>query len=86
MITNKWSKDSGMTNVKKKKKTMKKKKASNVSLVWDKEEDRPAITSLQEIAKEFGVDGTEALRRTCVYAKEYMIEKAKAVKELLKAS
>ena len=67
-------------------KTMKKKRASNVRLNWNKDEDRDAVKALQEIAKELGVDGTEALRKTCIYAKEFMIEKARQMKEILQAS
>ena len=67
------------------KKTMKKRKASNVRLTWNNEDDRLAILALQAIAKELGVDGTEALRKTCVCAKEFMVEKAQQVKDLMKA-
>ena len=71
---------------KKKIKTMKKKEASNVRLTWNNKDDRPAITALQAIAKEFDDDATEALRKTLVLAKDFAIQKAKEVKKILKAS
>ena len=66
-------------------KNKKMKEVNNVQLRWNRKEDKSAIKALQDIQKAFGVDGTEALRITCVYAKDYLIEKAKQVKEVLKA-
>lgn len=68
------------------KRPVKKKLASNVRLVWDKKDDKAAIRALQEIAEEFGLNTTEALRRFCVLGKDYAIGIAKEVKKLMKVS
>ena len=61
--------------------------ASNMQLRWSNEKDRPAIEAVRELGKALGEnDGIEALRWLCENAKEYAIEKAKKMKEFLKAS